>query len=76
MSSPVSLDVQYLILMGSNIFLSIIVQELVAILVFSQEKMSGCPSSIPSFRSQYRVSLGDGGKCYILLSVNKKKKTI
>ena len=41
------LDVGYL-LMGSSILLSMVVQQLAAILVFSQEKMSTHPSILPS----------------------------
>ena len=37
----------YLFLVGANILLSMVVQQLVVILVFSQ-KMSACPSSLPS----------------------------
>ena len=37
----------YLFLVGANILLSMVVQQLVVILVFSQ-KMSVCPSSLPS----------------------------
>ena len=33
---------------GSNILLSMVVQQLVAVLEFSQEKMSACPSIPPS----------------------------
>ena len=44
--SPLPLDVEYLFLVGSNILLSMIVQQLVVILVFSQEKMSACHSQI------------------------------
>ena len=36
------------ILVGSNILLSMLVQQQVAILEFSQEKMCACPSSWPS----------------------------
>ena len=34
-------------LVGSNILLSMVLQQLVAILVFSQERMSTCPSVLP-----------------------------
>ena len=37
----------YLFLMGSNILLLMVVQQLVAILVFSKEKISACPSTPP-----------------------------
>ena len=47
-ASSLSLDVGYLFLMGSSILLSMVVQQLVAILVFSQEKMSTHPSILPS----------------------------
>ena len=48
-TSPLSLDVGYLFLVGSNIFLSMVVQQCVVILEFSQEKMSTCPSTPPSW---------------------------
>ena len=41
------LDVGYLFLVGSNILLSMVVQQRVVILEFSQEKMSACPSTPP-----------------------------
>ena len=37
--------------MGSNLLLLMVVQQVVAILVFSQEKMSACPSILPSLRT-------------------------
>ena len=43
-----SLDVGYLFLVGSSILLSMVVQQLVAILVLSQEEMSAYPSTLPS----------------------------
>ena len=46
-ASYLSLDVGYLFLVGSSILLSMVVQQLVAILVLSQE-MSTCPSIPPS----------------------------
>ena len=36
-------------LVGSSVFLSVVVQQLVAILVFPQEKMSACPCTSPSW---------------------------
>lgn len=45
--SPLSLNVVYLFLLCSNIFLSMVIQQLVAILVFSQEKMRVHPSAPP-----------------------------
>ena len=38
------LDAEYLFLVGSNIFLLMVVQQLVAVLVFSQKKMNTCPT--------------------------------
>ena len=46
--SPLPLDVGYLFLVGSNILLLMVVQQLVVILVFSQEKMSARSSIPPS----------------------------
>ena len=36
------------LLVGSNILLSMVVQQRVVILEFLQEKMSSCPSTLPS----------------------------
>ena len=47
-ASPLSLDMDYLFLVGSNSLLLMVVQQLVAILEFSQEKMSKHPSTLPS----------------------------
>ena len=47
-ATSLSLDVGYLFLVGSSILLSMVVQQLVAILVLSQEEMSTCPSTLPS----------------------------
>ena len=46
--SPVSLDVGYLFLVDSSVLLLMVVQQLVAILVLSQE-MSAWPSTLPSW---------------------------
>ena len=40
--------VSFFFCVGSNILLSVVAQQLVAILVFLQEKMSTCPSTLPS----------------------------
>ena len=45
-ASPLPLDMGYLFLVGSNILLSMVVQQRVVILEFSQEKMSACPSPL------------------------------
>ena len=48
-TSPLFLDMRYLVLIvGFNILLSMVVQQLVMILVFFQEKMSACFSIPPS----------------------------
>ena len=49
-ASPLSLDVGnlFFVCVGSNILLSMVVQQIAAILVFSQ-KMSTRPSTLPSF---------------------------
>ena len=44
-----ALGLGYLILVGSNILLSMVVQHWVAVLEFSQEKMRICPSTLPSW---------------------------
>ena len=46
-ASCLSLDMGYLFLVGSNIFLLMIIQQLAEILVFPQEKMSMCSSTPP-----------------------------
>ena len=51
-ASPLSLVVGYLFLVGSSIFLFMVVQQLVAILVLWQEKMSACPFSAILDQSQ------------------------
>ena len=43
------LDMSYLFLVGSSILLLAVVQQLIVILEFSQEKMSACPSTLPSW---------------------------
>ena len=45
-TSPLPLDVGYL-LVGSNFLLSMVVEQQVVIVEFSQEKMSTCPSTPP-----------------------------
>ena len=47
-ASPLPLDTGYLFLMGSNILLLMVVQQLVVILEFLQEKMGAHPSTLPS----------------------------
>ena len=53
--SPLPLYVGYLFFVGSNILLSMIVQQWVVIVEFSQEKMSACPSTPPSWLGQSDV---------------------
>ena len=47
-ASPLPLDIGCIFLVGSGILLLMIVQQLVAILEFSQEKMSTHPSILPN----------------------------
>ena len=47
-ASPLPLDVEYLFLVRSNILLSMVVQQQVAMLEFLQEEMSSRPSTPPS----------------------------
>ena len=47
-ASPLPLDMRYLFLVRSNIFLSMVVQQRVVILEFSEEKMSTGSSTPPS----------------------------
>ena len=48
-ASPLPLDVGHLFLVGSNILLSMVVQQRVVILEFSQEKMTARPPTPPSW---------------------------
>ena len=48
-ASPLPLDMGYLFLVGSNILPSTTAQQWVAVLEFSQEKMSACPYTLPSY---------------------------
>ena len=45
----------YLFLVGSNILLSMVVQWLVAVLEFSQEKISECPSTPPCCNTRCKL---------------------
>ena len=47
-ASPLSLDRGYYFLVGSNILLWMVIQQLVVVLEFSQEKVSTHPSTLPS----------------------------
>ena len=47
-ASPLPFDTGHLFLVGSNILLLMVVQQLVAILEFSQGKVSAHPSILPS----------------------------
>ena len=55
-ASPLSLDVGCLFLMGFSILLSMAVQQLVVILVHSQEEMSTCPYSPSSWTKFFSFS--------------------
>ena len=58
-ASPLSLVVGYLFLcVGFSVLLVMVVHQLVANPVFSQEKMSACPSTPPSIQFQSRRSDG------------------
>ena len=52
-ASSLPLDVGYLFLVGFNIFLLMVVQQQVAILELSQEKMSIHPSTPPSYNIKF-----------------------
>ena len=54
---PSPLDMGYRFLLWPNILLSMVVQQWVAILVFSQEKMSAHPSTQPSYFLLYSSSV-------------------
>ena len=53
-TSPLPLDMGYLFLVGSNFLLLMVVQQLVAILEFSQEKMSALASTPLSYLHLYK----------------------
>ena len=53
-TSPLPLDVGYLFLVGFNILLSMVVQQLVAILEFSREEMSTRPTPPICVKSSYK----------------------
>ena len=63
------LDVGYPFLVGSNILLSMVVQQWVVILEFSQEKMSACPSILPLMSSHH--SQQKSLKCTIWMQSQK-----
>ena len=48
MTSSLSLDVGYLFLVSSGVLLSMVVQQLVAILMLLQEEMDAHPFTLPS----------------------------
>ena len=58
---PLPLHVRNLFLVGSNILLSVVVHQWVAILVFSQEKISALPSTMPYLA----VDTGVGCQCLV-----------
>ena len=56
-ASSLPLEVGYLVVEGSNILLSMVVQQQVVILKFLQEKMSTRPSSLPSCQMCEKITL-------------------
>ena len=54
-----SFNMGYLFLMGSSVFLLMVVQQLVAILMFLQEEMSTHPSTLPSSSVQFSHLVSD-----------------
>ena len=68
MASSLSLDIGYLFLVGSSVLMSMIVQQMVAILVLSQEEISTHSSTLPSWT---------GNPVFLLLNLSllsRKKK--
>ena len=63
-ASPLSLDMGYYFLVGSNILLLMVVQQLVVVLEFSQEKVSTHPSTLPSCEGLHHAR-----KLYIVLII-------
>ena len=63
-ASPLSLDIGYLFLVGSGIFLSMVTQSLVVILVFSKKEMNTCPTS-PSSTNFIIMCLGIVTLCLV-----------
>ena len=53
MASSLCLNMGYPIFLGSSVFLSMVVQQLIAILVFSQEEMRAYPPTLPSWTSDF-----------------------
>ena len=51
--SSLCLNMGYLLFVGSSVLLSMVVQQLVAILVFSQEEMRAHPSTLPSWTGDF-----------------------
>ena len=70
------LDMGYLFLVGSSILLSLVVQQLVVILVFSQKEMSARHSTLPSWirSSPKTVILSESISDEYSLSLSSKKK--
>ena len=64
-SSPLPLDMGYLFLVGSNILLLMVVQQLLAVLEFSQEKMRAL-SSIPPYFWRCYLHIAFCYLCYLL----------
>ena len=52
-ASSLSLDTGYLFLVGSSVLLSMVVQQLVVILVFSQKEMSAHHSTLPILNQKF-----------------------
>ena len=62
----------FFFLVGSNIFLLMVVQERVAILEFSEEKLSAPPSTLPSCGYQLGLSFGiQDMPSFISMTINK-----
>ena len=55
-ASSLSLDMGYLFLVGSSVFLLMVVQQLVVVLLLSQEEISACPSTLPSWTGRLILS--------------------
>ena len=55
-ASSLSLDMGYLFLVGSSVFLLMVAQQLVVILLLLEEEISACPSTLPSWTGRLILS--------------------
>ena len=74
-ASPLPLDMGYLFLVGSNILLLMVVQQRVVILEFSQEKVTTCPPTPPSWiPSKFILPINSHIKTFTAASIAEDQK--